>query len=179
MRILIDMDDVMADFNGYFVQVYRQRHPGKFCVPADQVKDFKLVKNYPEDLRGLVEEICREPGFFANLPPMEGSIEAVLEMSKTPNEIFFCTSPYLANPTCADDKLYWIGEHLGSSWKNRTIITSDKTVVRGDVLIDDRPEIKGVQIPSWEHVLYTQPYNLHITDKRRMTWKDWKSVLNI
>lgn len=179
MRILIDQDDVMADFNGYFVEVYRQRHPDMFYVPADQVKEFKLTQNYPEDLRGLVEDICREPGFFANLPPMEGALEAILELSKTPNEIFICTAPYLANPTCTDDKLYWIGKHLGKGWKNRTIITSDKTVVQGDMLIDDKPEITGVQTPIWEQVLYTQPYNLHITDKRRVTWKDWKSVLNL
>ncbi|MEK6816757.1 MAG: 5'-3'-deoxyribonucleotidase, partial [Nanoarchaeota archaeon] len=68
MRILIDQDDVMADFNGYFVQIYRQRHPDKFYVPVDQVKDFKLTANYPDELKGLVESICQEPGFFANLP---------------------------------------------------------------------------------------------------------------
>ncbi|MEK6816756.1 MAG: 5'-3'-deoxyribonucleotidase, partial [Nanoarchaeota archaeon] len=112
-------------------------------------------------------------------PLMEGALEAILEMSRTPNEIFICTAPYLANPACTDDKLYWIGKHLGREWKNRTIITSDKTVVHSDILIDDRPEIAGVQKPTWEQILYTQPYNLHITDKRRLTWKDWKSVLNL
>ena len=40
----------------------------------------------------------------------------------------------------------WIEEHLGEDWLDKIIITKDKTVVNGHVLIDDRPNIKGIYI---------------------------------
>ena len=35
-------------------------------------------------------------------------------------------------------------EHLGSEFTKRVILTRDKTLVRGDVLIDDKPTIGGI-----------------------------------
>ncbi len=37
----------------------------------------------------------------------------------------------------------WVQQHLGRGWVNRLVITKDKTIVTGDLLIDDRPKIKG------------------------------------
>lgn len=37
----------------------------------------------------------------------------------------------------------WIQKRFGDEWVHRTIITSDKTVVDGDILIDDRHFISG------------------------------------
>jgi 5'-nucleotidase len=57
------------------------------------------------------------------------------------------------------------------------IIAADKTLVRGDVLIDDRPYIKGDFTPSWEYILYDQPYNRKNTEFRRLDWSNWREVL--
>jgi hypothetical protein len=44
-------------------------------------------------------------------------------------------------------------------------------------LIDDKPEITGVEKePTWEHILYDRPYNRGI-NKRRITWGNWKDIL--
>jgi len=37
----------------------------------------------------------------------------------------------------------WVKQHLGESAVRRMILTHDKTMVNGDLLIDDRPSIKG------------------------------------
>ena len=50
-------------------------------------------------------------------------------------------------------KFKWIEDHLGAEWINRAIITRDKTMVYGDVLIDDKPSIQGM----WLHpILFSQ-----------------------
>jgi 5'-nucleotidase len=54
----------------------------------------------------------------------------------------------------------------------------DKTIVNGDVLIDDKPRIEGSQNPpSWKHVLFHQPYNANENKPRIVHWNEWKSVL--
>lgn len=37
----------------------------------------------------------------------------------------------------------WIKLHLGPAWMKQAVIAHDKTMVQGDILIDDRPSIKG------------------------------------
>jgi 5'-nucleotidase len=70
--------------------------------------------------------------------------------------------------------LEWVESRFGAGWAERTIITKDKTMVNGDVLIDDKPEVKGLCNPSWEHILFDQPYNQEVVGKRRiMSWSDF------
>ena len=73
--------------------------------------------------------------------------------------------------------------HLGKSWVDRIILTRDKTLVRGDILLDDAPQAKGSSLePVWEHVYFDQPYNRPgVSDadpsrRRLVAWKDWRSL---
>ena len=59
-------------------------------------------------------------------------------------------------------------------------MTSDKTVVRGDVLIDDKPAITGAHHPVWKQLLFEAPYNRHVTDRPRLTkWSEVETMLDI
>jgi 5'-nucleotidase len=69
-----------------------------------------------------------------------------------------------------------VEEHLGSDFTKRIILTRDKSLVRGDVLVDDKPEIRGLATPNWQHILYDQPYNRCLPGVR-MTWRNWRHVL--
>lgn len=55
-------------------------------------------------------------------------------------------------------------------------LTNDKTIVKGDILIDDKPEPIGLEKPEWEHIIFDQPYNRYIKDKRRINCFNWKSI---
>ena len=175
--ILVDMDGVVADFEGGFVEKWKAKHPDKPFVPLEDRTTFYSFKQYPLLHRPLVWNIMMAPDFFADLPPIEGSIKAVKRMARSGLEIFFCSSPLIPNRTGASEKYAWIKKHFGITWVDKLILAPDKTLVRGDILIDDRPEIKGSQTPSWEHVLYDQPYNREIKDRRRLTWANWREVI--
>lgn len=178
MRYLIDMDDVLADFKRSLFETYRERHPQKPFIPPEQrSRHFYMEQQYPEDCRPLLREIYNAQHFFQDLPPIAGATDALGELEQQGNEVFICTSPLLSNPYCISEKLGWIEEHFGQDWVDRTIFIKDKTIIQADLLIDDRPEITGVQQPTWEHILYDQPYNRHVSGKRRLTWDDWRTVL--
>jgi 5'-nucleotidase len=178
--ILLDMDDVLADFEGKFLERWRERHPDLPFIPRDQRNIFKLERQYPAEHLDKVRAVIREPGFFLALDPIPGGLEAVREMVAQHHEVFFCTAPITDCPTCPTEKFQWIVKHLGQAFVRRIILTSDKTLVRGDLLVDDNPLITGVTVPEWEHVVFDFPYNRHVQGKRRLVgWNDWRDVLRL
>lgn len=178
MIILVDMDGVLADFERGFLDSYRQRYPDKPFVPLNQRTTFQVKDDYSEDIQPLVKEVYTAPGFIRSLPPIEGGLEALCALASHGQTVFICTSPLSRYDPCVLEKYQWVDRHLGKDWVRRVILTPDKTVVKGDFLIDDKSEITGVATPSWEHILYTQPYNQQITSKRRLTWQNWRAVLD-
>jgi 5'-nucleotidase len=138
-----------------------------------------VKESYPEELKQLVVEILLEPSFFRDMMPMVGAKEALFEMEQMGLEVFICTSPLTTYKNCVLEKFEWVENHLGADWVNRIILTKDKTLVKGDYLIDDKPAITGVESsPVWEHILYDRPYNRDV-DKKRLVWTNWKNVLNL
>jgi 5'-nucleotidase len=178
MRILIDMDGVLADFDGEFIKRWRERYPEQFYIPMHERTMFYVKDQYPQEYHPQLMEILREPGFFREMMPMEAGREALHEMDGLGLDVFICTSPFSSYQNCVLEKYQWVEAYLGSKWTDRIILTKDKTLVRGDILIDDKPQITGKDVPTWEHILYDRPYNQGV-DRRRLTWKNWKEVLGV
>jgi 5'-nucleotidase len=173
------MDGVIADFDGEFLKRWRERHPDKFFIPLEERTTFYVKDQYPEDLKPLVAEILLEPGFFREMMPMTGAREALLEMEGMGLEVFICSSPLSTYTNCVLEKYEWVEKFLGAAWVKRIILTKDKTLVKADFLIDDKPEVTGAEtVPGWEHVVYDRPYNRG-GNKKRLTWANWKEVLGV
>jgi len=174
--VLIDMDGVLADFEGRVVEGLAQR--GYEPLEPSRRVSFKMGDDYPERVRSTIYEICRSPGFFRSLKPIEGAVESVHEIEAAGYHVAICTSPLTSSPTGMQEKHEWASEHLGDEYRSRIVITKDKTLVHGRWLIDDRPEVEGMHQPSWEHILFDQPYNRTDATRRRLdSWSKWRSVL--
>jgi 5'-nucleotidase len=173
------MDGVIADFDGEFLKRWRERHPEKLYIPLEERTTFYVKDSYPEELKPLVVEILLESSFFRDMMPMSGAKEALFEMEQMGLEVFICTSPLNAYKNCVLEKYVWVENYLGTDWVNRIILTKDKTLVKGDYLIDDKPEITGVErAPIWEHIVYDRPYNRDV-NKKRLVWANWKDVIDL
>lgn len=174
--VLVDMDGVMCKWQDMYDALLRKHYPHIPVFPFDQVTRFKTQSFYADEYRAEIAEMMNMPGFYRDLEPMDGSVQALHTMKEAGIDVFLCTAPYVTHKTCASEKMEWVEQHLGSAWLNRTIITSDKTLVRGDVLIDDKPNIKGAMTPTWKHIVFDAPYNRGI-EPRLDDWNEWHSVL--
>lgn len=55
---------------------------------------------------------------------------------------------------CVFVQYAWVEQHLGHDFLEQVILTRDKTLITGDLLIDDKPDILG---EHWIHVcVHTQ-----------------------
>jgi len=177
--ILVDQDGVLADFEGEFLRRWQKKYPDLPYVPYEQRSSFYLYDDYPKELRRQIEDIYFARGFFGSLPPIDGALEAIKAMKKEGYIVKICTSPLTGNKDCLTEKHNWIEKHLGKEWIRDLIISSDKTLVYGDYLIDDKPDIHGTLVPSWEHIVFDTPYNRSVNNgKRRINnWHQWKKIL--
>jgi 5'-nucleotidase len=173
--VLIDMDNTIADLEKWAAAGYSLRY-GKE-LPIERL-DFE----FPPEIDKELKVVLKQPRFYYDMPPIEGAVEAILEMHKEGWDIFFCTSPLSDYEHCVPEKYAWIEKHFGREWTKKIIVTKDKTLVRGRYLIDDHPSPRGNFKPHWTHIVFDQSYNrqgsTQNSKKRIREWKHWRSVLS-
>lgn len=176
--ILIDQDGVLADFEQGVMHAYQTQF-GEVLPLTQGRRHFYITDDYPEH-RHRLRAIYKTQGFFENLPPMAGAIEALHSLLQAGRDVRICTSPIDEYRHCVFEKFAWVERYLGDEWTKRIILTKDKTWVRGDVLIDDKPVITGSLTPTWQHWHYVQPYNAHLAGNK-VLWTDkasWAMLLD-
>lgn len=178
MLILVDMDGVLADHENKLIQRYRERFPDAPYPRLEDRTTWELTDGYPADKHDAVWEIFSGEGFFADLDPMPGAIEAFRDMAADGHDLVICSAPLVRSRWCESEKRHWIEQHLGTGTARDLVLTHDKTLVQGDVLIDDKPAIVGRRIPTWRHVLVDQGYNRDVELPRiARDWSNWRDVL--
>jgi 5'-nucleotidase len=168
MLVLVDMDGVLADFEGEFLRRWRKKFPRQIFYPLDKRDTFYVHEQYGKEMQDKVREITGAPGFFASLPLIADGDLALHTLLSLGHKVIICTSPLSSNPTCLQEKYDWVNRYLGKDLARSMIIIKDKTMVMGDILIDDRPEVVGAFKPTWEHVLFHAPYNKAVANKKRL-----------
>lgn len=178
MLILVDQDGVLSDFDAGFASRFAAKYPDAPAFDVTTRTEFKIDGHYPVSWRDNIRGISASRGFFADLPPVPGAIDGMRALQEAGHEVFICTAPLTSYQHCVGEKFAWVEEHLGSDWVKKIVLTKDKTVVRGDVLVDDKPHVTGAMTPVWEHIRFTRSYNAHLADTLRMTWDDAPDVLD-
>lgn len=135
-HVLVDCDGILADFVSAYLALVRE-HTGRDHVHAD-VTDFELhkcVTSKDEDTF-IWQNLIDRPGFISNMVDLPGAAEAMADL-RSFAKVTCLTSPHLG-PYWMHERAQWL---LARGFKKRDIIfASDKSHVRGDVLIDDRKD---------------------------------------
>lgn len=131
MRILLDMDSILADFYFGILDAYREE-TGEDCDPEAIAEwDAKLPNGK------LINYYFSQEGFFERLKPVEGAIEAMNLWKSEGHDLVIVSAATLTHaPT---EKYKWINRHLPWFKRRNVIFAQRKELVKGDVLIDDAP----------------------------------------
>ncbi|XP_012967200.1 5'(3')-deoxyribonucleotidase, mitochondrial isoform X3 [Mesocricetus auratus] len=108
LRVLVDMDGVLADFEGGFLRKFRARFPDLPFVALEDRRGFWVSEQYGRLQPGLSEKavsIWESKDFFFELEPLPGAVEAVKQMANLQNtDVFICTSPIKMIKYCPYEK---------------------------------------------------------------------------
>lgn len=180
--VLVDMDGVITDWTGRFIQQWSSKFPHEKPLCRENQLVWQM-RDWIPGHEDKIRHITREQGFYFDLKPIEGALDALREMLRdTGIHLRICSSPLAFNPYCCDEKQAWLGWNfgdLGIEFQRKLVLTDDKTIVRGDILIDDKPEITGDFTPQWEHVIFDAPYNRNVErpHRRMHNWSLWRQVV--
>jgi len=182
LTVLVDMDNTLCNYEEAFERTMKERYPEVGLVGAEKRVNWDITLDYAEEHREKVKSVAGVKGFFLGMKPNEGAVEAIKAMDAAGHKVLIVSAPdpnYTAQ--CSQEKYQWVEQHLGAEWAPRVILTRDKTTIRGDYLIDDKPHCDiGAVKPEWKHVVYSQTYNTKCGDKSVLnSWADWKDVLTV
>ncbi len=136
--VYVDMDGVLCDFRTPFLKAIEENP----------------TQPYPHS----------QYGFFLELEPMKDAIDSFKKLEEH-FDMWILTRPSVQNPLCYTEKALWIKEKLGFKIQCRTIMCCDKSLLKGDYLIDDTSEFGQSEFEGDFIHFATNKY------------PDWKSVV--
>ena len=121
--ILLDMDGCLVDWDKGFMKAWNITN---YCS-IDRTKSY-YMEDCVDDISHRKDAIScyKTQGFFEQLEPMEGALDAIAGMEEEGLQLLICTSPVKHSKFCAQEKLNWIAAHLGEEWLDRVVLCQDK-----------------------------------------------------
>lgn len=182
MRILVDLDGICANLIEPWLAWYE-------CNYADDDEEIS-VENITTEIHKVVRagkrvyDALNVPGWFDDLPALPGACEAVEQLHHAGHHVVICSSP--GNSVYApSDKTKWVRRNMPFLDKTNMIITHQKHLVRGDLLIDDDPKKATLYKQEWPDAKVfaiawpwnaDAPFDLR-ADGYQDTRKAWEAIL--
>ncbi|GGH75362.1 5'(3')-deoxyribonucleotidase [Filimonas zeae] len=168
-RIIIDMDEVMADIIPHLVDNYYQATGETITAEAMHGKHLEECCSQPQ----LIRQLLYTPGFFRTAP-LIADTQVVVKALNEHHEVFI-VSAAMEFPQSLIEKYEWLEEHFPFLTWRQIAFTGSKALVSGDYMIDDH--LKNLDYFDGEKLMFTSPHNALIEKYTRVN--NWKEVADI
>lgn len=177
MRVLLDVDGVLADFHGHAINT----------IPEVAAYGY-TSENFPTwNVRGVLTpeegdraaEVFASKGWCEGIPAYPGAREGLDKLRKVA-EVYFVTAPYPSEPWMWE-RAQWLQDHMGATERD-WVMTHAKHLCVGDVFVDDKYE----NALNWHRfhpdklaVLWNSRPGCHPAkvEKEILVTRDWDVVL--
>lgn len=174
-RIAVDMDEVIADAFGKVLRAYNERTGAN--ITAEQIAERGIDGTFSgtltPELKQELDHMCHQEGFFADLELVEGSQEALRQLSE--HYEIFIASAAMDVPSSFDAKYQWLQTHFSFIPPSHYVFCGDKSILLADFLIDDRP--RHFDRFAGKGILFTAPHNARRDAPLRAN--NWADVVRI
>lgn len=167
-RLIVDMDDVMADASGAIIRVYNEEFDNSYTH-----SDFYGTGLWENDVKNsylAIRHRLHEDGFFRNMTVKDNAKE-VMKALDAKYEVFI-VSAATEFPNSLKEKIQWLEEHFDFiPWK-RIVFCGDKQIVSGDIMIDDHE--KNLKYFKGETILFDAIHNQKLAGYKRV--RSWDEI---
>ena len=173
MRLLIDMDDTIENLCTALVPFLNKRHGTN--VKYEDVNEWDLTKAFPMLSKAEVFAPFYEDEFWSIVQPLPGAQDGIKNLIDKGHDVFIVTSSFYETLRAKmDELLFKYFPYL--NW-DQVIITSNKQMIHGDVLVDDG--VHNLIGGDYIGVLYDAPHNRSFNEKEYGIARvhDWDEVV--
>jgi len=176
MRIFVDMDNVLTQFNKQMITYLRRTNLE--LIQEKVEKTWEIAEWFEGDKNRIKKSyayiMSSVPGFWAGMEIMPGAKEVMDHMMKY-HEVYIATAAFWGD-TCIPEKVRWIRNHLRKFDLNNLIFTQHKELLKGDVIIDDKP--KTLTMFEGGKIKWSYPYNIGVeADVEVVKWEQVPAAL--
>lgn len=167
--ILIDQDAVIANIIDYWLERLNIKFHKRYT--EEDVTDFQLHKVLQLPERAIYD-VIDEPGFFWKAKVVKDS-QYVLEDLWERFDCRIVTAASYSN-NAVREKWMWLQEHFPFIEKEKIVFTKDKSIVRGDFLIDDAPH--NLEVFHSIPIIFDRPWNRQLKLDHGIRLKNWLEI---
>ena len=176
LTVLVDLDDPIEGLLAAWVG-YLNTHHGT-AVKKDDITEWDISLFFPEIPKSQVYAPLYEDDFWKTVEPFVDAAEYLQRLKDDGHKVLIVTtSDYRSLKSKMDNVLFKYFPFI--RWSD-VIITSNKQMVRGDVIIDDG--LHNLIGGDYEKVLMTAPHNKYFSEEeyygiRRVN--NWYEAYNV
>ena len=176
LTILVDVDNVLENLDTIWVQELNKKYNTK--VSPEDITDWKIEKFFPTLSRSQVFSPLHKEKTWQRLKPIPGSQDMLKRLKNEGHKIILVTA---AHPQTVLFKFNFLDKYFPFIPFKDVVVTSQKQMVRGDVLIDDAPH--NLEGGEYRGILMDMPYNRRYNEKemgftRVRNWSEIYKAIN-
>lgn len=176
VTVLIDLDDTMTHLCRAWCQWLNRKYGTN--VSENDVVGWKVDDYFPELTEDQVFEPLHTDSFWHDVEPFDEAPYYIERLIKEGFDVYICTASLF--DTIKAKFEYTIGRYFPYISWNKIIVTKNKQLINGDILIDDG--IHNLEGGRYRKVLMSAPHNLSYDAAsngmtRVTTWRDAYSAV--
>lgn len=172
MRILIDMDGTIEDLCSAWIAELNKRHGTD--VKFSDIDCWDITTKYPTITKEEVYDPLLSEEFWKTVKPIDGAVEYVKRIIDDGHDVYIVTASY--PETIAYKYSHVICKYFPYIKPEQIVVTSNKSIINGDILIDDAPH----NFKDWRHIgiLVDAPYNKWFNESKDAIVRadSWKKI---
>lgn len=175
MILLVDMDDVIADLHTAWCEWYNRIYDDNMD-PEFFRHDWAIHDHVKCGVD--VYKILSMENFGRSLKPMEGAIDAMKLLYEKYNTCIVSSAS--SSGQFSLEKHLWLERHMPFFNLRRLILCHEKSLVRGDIILDDRHKNVNSWLsmnPRGTGILFEAPHNSKKVGGFTYRVHNWKEIL--
>ena len=170
LTILVDMDDTLENLCEVWVDYLNEIYGTN--VKLTDVTQWDMTKVFPILTRSEIFDVLTEANLWERVKPLPGAVEYLEKLINDGHRIVIVTS---ASPETISVKLNKVlFKYFPYLTYKDVIISSQKQMIKGDVLIDDAPH--NLENGSYLKMLFDAPHNQTYDRPDTIRVHNWKGI---
>jgi 5'(3')-deoxyribonucleotidase len=176
VKILVDMDGVLNNFQDHFISFVKNLGYGyDDTYKSSYTIETGILAKSKNKAKKIKLDILLDENFWITVKPLPNSFQGMKYLHDNFN-LYIATTPF--SKETEDWKIKWIDENFPFMDRNHIIFSDTKWELEGDIIIEDNPKnLTKCLDYGFATIKKDQPYNKEV--EASYTLKNWLNIERI